>query len=67
MRNYWEEQIYIIVSSTGNDPVVYKMRPEDNPKGKTRTIHLNMLMHCDNFLDNFDWHIREPASQNHPV
>ena len=26
-----------------------------------------MLMHCYNLLDNFDWNIREPASQKHPV
>ena len=62
IRSYWEKQIYIIVSSIGNDPVVYKIRPEHSPKGKTRTVHRNMLMHCDSLLDNFDWNIREPAS-----
>ena len=55
MRSYREEQIYIIVSSIGNDPVVYKIRPEHKPKDKTRTVHRNMLMHCDSLLDNFDW------------
>ena len=45
MRSYWEEEIYI-VSSIGNDPAVYKTRPEHNPKGKTRVVHRNMLMHC---------------------
>ena len=24
-------------------------------------------MHCDNLLGNFEWNIREPASQKHPV
>ena len=67
MRSYWEEQIYIIVSSIANEPAVYKIRPEHNPKGKTRTVHRYMMMHCDSLLDNFDWNIREPASQNHPV
>ena len=26
-----------------------------------------MLTHCDNLLDKFEWKIREPASQKHPV
>ena len=26
-----------------------------------------MLIHYDNLLDNFDWKIREPASQKDPV
>ena len=67
MRSCWEEQIYIIVSSIGNDPVVYKIRREHNHQGKIRTVHHNMLMHCDNLLDNFDWNVIEPASQKHPV
>ena len=54
MSSYWEEQIYIIVSSIDNDPVVYKIRPEYSSKGKTRTVHRNMLMHCDNLLENSD-------------
>ena len=57
---------YIILSSIGNDPVVYEVRPEHNPKAKLRTVHSNMLMHCDNLLDNFDWNIREPAFQKRP-
>ena len=65
MRDFWEEQIYVIVSSTGNDPVVYKLKAEHNPKSKTRTVHRNMLMHCDNLLEHCN--IREPASQTHPV
>ena len=67
MRSYWEEKIYIIVSSIGNDPVVYKIRSKYNRKGKTRTVHHNMLMHCDSLLDKFDWNIREPVSEKHPV
>ena len=62
MRTYWEVQIYIIVSSIANDPNIYKIILEHNPKGKIRTVHRNMLMHCDSLLDNFDWNIREPAS-----
>ena len=67
MRSYSEEQIYIIVYSIGNDTVIYKIRTECNLKGKSRTVHHNMLMHCDNLLDNFDPNIREPVSQKHPV
>ena len=67
MRSYWEEQIYIIVCSIGNDPVVYKIRPEHDSKGKTRIVHRNILMQCDNLLDDFDWNIKEPVYQKYPV
>ena len=67
MRSYWEKQVYIIVCSFGNDPVVYKIRPEHDPKGKIRIVHCNMLMYCDNLLDNFDWNIREPVYQKYLV
>ena len=67
MRGYLEEQIYIFVSSFGNAPVICKIRLELNLKGKIRIVHLNILMHCDNVPDNFDWDVREPASQKHPI
>ena len=67
MTSYWEDQIHIIVSSVRNDPVVCKIRPDHDPKGKKRAVCCNMLMHCDNLLYVFDWNIREPGSQNHPV
>ena len=67
MRSYWEEQIYIIVCRIGNGPAVYKIRPELDPKSKIRIAHRNMLMHCDNFVDNFAWNIREPVYQKYPV
>lgn len=44
MRSYWQEKIYNILSHTGNDPVIYNMRPEQKPKGETRTVHPNMLI-----------------------
>ena len=52
MRSYWEEQICIIVFSVCNDPDVYTIRPEQKSKGKTGTVHCNMLMHWDNLLDS---------------
>ena len=67
MRSYWEEQIYIIVLCIVNDPVVYKIRPEHDSIGKIRIAHCNMLMHCNNLLDNFDWNIRKPVYQKYPV
>ena len=57
MTSYWEEQIHIIVSSVRNDPVVCKIRPDHDPKGKKRTVCCNMLMHCHNLLYIFDWNI----------
>ena len=73
VRDRWNRQdekllrrdIYNIVSSIGNDPVIDKISSERNPDGKTITFHRNKLMNCNNLLEYFDWNIREPASQKH--
>ena len=33
------------------------MQPENDLNGKIRTLHRNMLLSCDNLLDNYDWSI----------
>lgn len=61
MRAFWEEDVHVVVAVMGDDhePVVYKVRSERNQEGKTRVLHRNMLLLCDDLLDNFDWNIRD--------
>ena len=33
------------------------MQPENDLNGKIHTLHRNMLLSCDNLLDNYDWSI----------
>lgn len=63
MRNHWEEKICYI--DTRKNSAVYKVQCENENCGKTKILHRNMLMlrnmliPCDNLLDNFDWNITD--------
>ena len=59
LRKQWEQQVLVIIPSIGGNPVVYKVRPEHYPKGNLRILHRNMLMRCDDFLDNYNCKIRQ--------
>ena len=54
LKNYWEQQVHVIVSSAGENPVLYKVRPGHDLKEKLRILHRNMLMQCDDLLDNYN-------------
>ena len=42
------------------------MQPENALSGKIRTLHRDMLLACNNLLDNFDWNIiAEDHTSNH--
>ena len=36
LGNYWKQQVHIIASTVGENTVVYKVKPEHDPKGKLR-------------------------------
>ena len=64
--SYWEDQIHTALSNVGENLEVYKLRPEHESKGNVRTLHRNMLKHCDDLLDNFSRQIKKNSSKNHP-
>lgn len=35
MKSYWEENIHVVLESFGDDPVLYKVRAENNMDSKT--------------------------------
>ena len=53
VRNYWEQQVHVIVLSVGKNPVVYKVRPKYGPNCKSRILYRNRLMYCDDLMDNY--------------
>ena len=59
LRNYWEQQIHVIVSSVGENPMVYNARPEYDLKRKLRILNRNMLMYGHDLLHNYNWQIRQ--------
>ena len=51
---------------SNNENITYKVQPENDLNGKIGTLPRNMLLSCDNLLDNFDWNIMgEDQTSNH--
>ena len=59
LKNHWEEKMHKIVSAIGDDSVTYKTVTENFMKPKDRIVHRNMLLNCDDLLDNFSWNLGE--------
>ena len=57
MRSFWEEKVHVVVENINNENITYKVKPERDTDGRTRVLHRNMLLPCDNLLDNFNWNI----------
>ena len=43
LRSYWEKRIYVVKEQVSDNPV-YIIQPEGDYKGKTRTLHRNLLL-----------------------
>ena len=43
LRSYWEKRIYVVKEQVSDNPV-YVVHPESDAKGKTRTLHRNLLL-----------------------
>ena len=59
LRNHWEEKIHKLVLVIGDDSVTYKIVPENVMKQNDWIVHRNMLLNCDDLLDNFSWNLCE--------
>ena len=47
LRSFWEKQIHRVVKQVGDNMPVYSVIPENNPSGKLRNLHRNLLLPCD--------------------
>ncbi len=43
LRSYWEKAVYVVKEQVSDNPV-YVIYPENNNRGKTRTLHRNLLL-----------------------
>ena len=57
MRSFWEDKMHVIIENFSSENITYEVQPENDLNGKIRTLHRNMLLSCDNLLDNYDWSI----------
>ena len=58
MQSFWEEKVHVVVENINNENITYKVKPERDADGRIRVLHRNMLLPCDNLLDNFNWNIK---------
>ena len=66
MRFFWEDKVHVVIGNLNSENITYKVQPESDSNGKIRTLHRNMLLSCDNLLDNYDWSIiGEDHTSNH--
>ena len=54
VRSFWEDKVHLVLKTYGENPVLHKVQAENDPNGRTRNLHPNMLQPCDDLLDNFD-------------
>ena len=57
MRSFWEEKVYV-VENINNENITYKVKPERETDGTIRVLHRNIILPCDDLLDNFSWNIK---------
>ena len=66
MKSFWEEKEHVVIENLNSENITYKVQPDLS--GKIRTLHRNMLLPCNNLLDNFDWNIiGEHHNSNHKI
>ena len=57
LSSFWEDKVHIVLETYGENPVLYRVQAENDPNGRTRNLHRNMLQPCDDLLDNFNWNL----------
>ena len=59
LKSFWEDKVHIVLETYGENPVLYRVQAENDPNGRTRKLHCNMLQSCDDLLDNFNWNFKK--------
>ena len=57
LKSFWEDKVHIVLETYGENPVLYRVQAENDPNGRTRNLHRNMLKPCDDLKDNFNWNL----------
>ena len=52
MRSFWEDKVHVVIDNLNSENITYKVQPENDLNGKIRTLHRNMILSCDDLLDN---------------
>ena len=55
MRSCSEDKVHLVIENLNSENIICKVQPESDLNRKIRTLDRNMLLSCDNLLDDFDW------------
>lgn len=62
LRSYWEKRIYVVKEQVSDNPV-YVIHPEGTDKGRTRTLHRNLLLLVNDLPVELPSQPTKPASK----
>ena len=51
------------MENINNENIAYRVKPERDIDGRIRVLHRNMLLPCDNLLDNCNWNTKAKPIQ----
>ena len=54
MRSCSEDKVHLVIENLNSENITYKLQAQSNLNRKIRTLDRNMLLSCDNLLDDFD-------------
>ena len=46
IKSYWEQKVYKVIEKLGDREVTYKVQAENDPSGRFRVLHRNLLFPC---------------------
>ena len=58
IRSFWDEKIHVVLENIKNKNITYNVKPEKDTNGRIRVPYRNIVLPCDNLLDNFNWNIK---------
>ena len=57
LRSFWKDKVHIVLEPYGENPVLYRVQAENDPNGRARNLHRNILQPYDDLLGNFNWNL----------
>ena len=57
MRSFREDKVHVVIENLNSKNITNKVHPENDLNGKIHTFQSNILLSCDDPVDNYNWSI----------